>query len=868
MIFVKPTYTDLSAITLILLMIAYTGSINKAIAQCDPSEIDLCDIGNNSIIQASFHAQIAKTSNGYSITGQDFAPNGTDFSVVLSNIPSSLYPLPSEVYPVWGAMGGRTQAVFLASNNKIYAVGEEDLLIDNSRTNGPAWGLTSLNLPSGITVCDVNKWQGTAGSGNGNDSNNSNATGDKDGFLVFSTLDGDAYITGDGARAIQSGASNTDWTKINMPAGVSVLNFGVGYRTFLILGSDGNLYASGSKTYLGDGTWESLSAITLLPVQPDVSVFGISQIEAGFHSFFVLDADGTIHVLGENSEAALGIGNVKNAGNWSKVGKECPQGILNNVAYISTMSTHDHHISSSAILVDGTIRSWGSNNRQSITSGDNMFIPCPVKPTGNNKNAVAISNGGHISPYVNTNVQICNIGHNRQGAFGDGNDEEGDYGEYKCRIIPGMPEICGTKEANLTLEKTVNNMNPNTGDDIVFSITVKNMGPEASTGSFVRDNLSPAFYYISDDSNGDYNSSTGLWKVGPLNVDESRTLNITVKVIAEGHHTNYAQILVDNEVDITSTPGNNSGNEDDDDVVGLNVNLCPLTKSDTLLCPGDSLFVNGNWVYESGLYFETNPVSLSCDSLHITKVKYVEEPPIPLVEIDCKKQSINLSIGSHTTWLPNWENGDTSFETVYYQGNEQTILTLESIPNCKEEITIDLPPMANIDEVPNFSDTVVLEFSKLELDLGLDNEEWEIQWSPSAMFNCADCSNTILFADESTRVTISLEHVSGCTFESSFFLSIEKAPEQIFVPNVFSPNGDTFNREWKIFTSSNISIEECTIYDRWGNLVFRSKEQNPIWDGRVKDKECGQGVYIYIISYRSSNGETKEVFGDLTLLRQ
>ncbi|MBT8232122.1 MAG: hypothetical protein HKO66_03460, partial [Saprospiraceae bacterium] len=94
--------------------------------------IDLCEIGNNNIIQASFHAQIAKTSNGYSITGQDFAPNGNSYSTVLTNIPSPQYALPSGVVPVWGAMGGRTQAVFLATDNNIYAVGEEDLLIDNS----------------------------------------------------------------------------------------------------------------------------------------------------------------------------------------------------------------------------------------------------------------------------------------------------------------------------------------------------------------------------------------------------------------------------------------------------------------------------------------------------------------------------------------------------------------------------------------------------------------------------------------------------------------------------------------------------------------------------------------------------------------
>src|SRR5690606_32762363 len=163
---------------------------------------------------------IIKTSNGYSITGQDFAPNGTSIQVVLTNIPSSTYPMPAGVRPVWGALGGRTQAVFVGSDSKIYALGSQGLLINSANTNGPAWGVAKLSLPAGITVCDINKWEGSAESGNGN--GNSSGGG---GFLAFSTFSGDMYITGDGASEIQRNASSTDWTEIAMPTGVDVLDF-------------------------------------------------------------------------------------------------------------------------------------------------------------------------------------------------------------------------------------------------------------------------------------------------------------------------------------------------------------------------------------------------------------------------------------------------------------------------------------------------------------------------------------------------------------------------------------------------------------------------------------------------------------------
>lgn len=840
--------------------------VNHGASQCDPSTIDLCEIGNNNVIQACYHAQIAKTSNGYSITGEDFAPNGSNYSTVLTNIPSPAYPMPLGIVPVWGAIGGRTQAVFIATDDKIYAIGEEDLMIDNSRTNGSSWGVTSLGLPDGVTVCDVNKWQGTAGSGSDNN-NNSNTTGDRDGFLVFSTYGGEAYITGDGARAIQDQASNTDWTLINMPAGISVVNFGVGYRTLLILGSDGNLYAAGPETYLGEGPPMDIPAVTLLTRQPEISLFGISQIEAGFNSYFVLDGDGTVHVLGENSEGALGVGSTSDITTWSKVGAGCSGGVLGSVAYISTMSTHDNRISSSVILVNGTIRSWGSNSKQSITSGPEELITCPITPTGNNRNAVAISNGGHISPYVNTSVQICNIGHNRQGAFGDGNDEEGDYGEYKCRIIPGMPEICGTKEANLTLEKTVNEVNPSTGMDIVFSITVTNNGPDPSTGSFVRDQLNPAFYYLSDDSNGLYNNATGLWIVGPLEVGESKTLNITVKTLESGPQTNYAQILVDNEIDNNSTPGNNSSNEDDDDLVTLNIIDCGVDTSIVILCPGDSIFLNGNWIGDVGLFIETIPTVFNCDSLHITNVLLVDDPPQYELELDCNEMEYYLSVDPTTAWAAQWDNGDNNFQTIYNSSHEVAILTLEHNPNCIEEIAIDLPDFPDMDVMPNFPDTTILQNTTLEINTGLDPQEWQISWSPESAVDCSNCASVIIDSKESAEVTIYLEHTSGCTYEYSFFLTIQKVPQYIYAPNVFTPDVNTENNAWTVFTSSNVEIEECNVYDRWGNLMFQSHGEDSKWDGRYNGKDCEQGVYIYLIKYVDNNDEIKFQSGHVTLVR-
>ena len=763
-------------------------------------------------------------------------PEGISYIDVLTNIPSPLYPMPDGVFPVWGALGGRTQAVFLGSDSRIYSVGTQDLLIDEVHSNGTAWGATNLELPENLTVCEVNKWEGTAGSGNGT----GNATGMRDGFLAFSTFSGNLYITGDGASEIQDQASHNDWTKIDMPIGISVVDFAVGYRTLLVLGSDQNLYASGSNTYLGDGTISDLNTITLL-TQPPISIHGITQIEAGVHSFLVLDGDRTIHVLGENSEASLGVGNINDVERWSKVGISCTGGILRNVAAISTLSSHDYRSSSSAILVDETIRSWGMNDNQSITSGMDRLITCSEQPLGNNSNATAVSNGGHITPFVNKAVQICNIGHNREGAFGDGNSDGEDYGTYTCVRIPGSPEVCGTKEADLELTKSVNESSPTVKDEITFTLTITNQGPNVSTGSTIRDQLTDTqFEYISDDSSGSFNNATGLWTIGRLNVGESVSINITVRVLRAGEHINYAEVLSDSEVDPDSTAGDMSTEEDDDDSVIVNVQPCPhsiVCQNLTSVPIGDcnspipSIYDAGNAEAEIDDIFDN---ITTCGIAGITHID------------NAMPNSDFCSSIIRTYWLTDDDFELTSCTRVFTFDPDTEGPNLICPPDTMLTCGDDLP-----------STEVVLE--------GVDN------CSPATIFNIINVSDENLADDFCLKPLTEIERtytaIDDCNNESTCTQTLFFEPEGMYAPNIFSPNDDNSNNVWTVFNTPNIVIRECKIYDRWGNLVYSATDEHPEWDGEFNGDHSPEGIYVYTLLYVDAKGVDQMIKGDVTLIR-
>jgi gliding motility-associated-like protein len=90
--------------------------------------------------------------------------------------------------------------------------------------------------------------------------------------------------------------------------------------------------------------------------------------------------------------------------------------------------------------------------------------------------------------------------------------------------------------------------------------------------------------------------------------------------------------------------------------------------------------------------------------------------------------------------------------------------------------------------------------------------------------------------------------------------------EQVFVPNVFTPNGDDTNEEFKI-SLSGATQYQINIYNRWGGMVFESTNVDVHWNGKNDGVVCPEGVYVYVISFKSKNGADKYLHGTVTLIR-
>ena len=90
-----------------------------------------------------------------------------------------------------------------------------------------------------------------------------------------------------------------------------------------------------------------------------------------------------------------------------------------------------------------------------------------------------------------------------------------------------------------------------------------------------------------------------------------------------------------------------------------------------------------------------------------------------------------------------------------------------------------------------------------------------------------------------------------------------------YVPNAFTPNGDGIN---DIFLPLGNVIElasyELQIYDRWGALIFESRDPGIGWDGNSRGVAMPDGVYVYRAYVRDAiEGDRYELFGHVTLFR-
>jgi gliding motility-associated-like protein len=187
-------------------------------------------------------------------------------------------------------------------------------------------------------------------------------------------------------------------------------------------------------------------------------------------------------------------------------------------------------------------------------------------------------------------------------------------------------------------------------------------------------------------------------------------------------------------------------------------------------------------------------------------------------------------------------------------------------------ICVDAPPTAYFIENP----TIFTYDSENITFNNLSQNAISYSWDFGDGTNTSTTNPTHLFSDtyNGYSVTLTATSASGCTDQYSVAIAYDDDQLIFYVPNAFTPDNDLFNQTFQpIFTSGYDPTDySLQIFNRWGEIIFESKNTEIGWDGSYgKNHEIPivqDDVYTWKINFKTSkNDERKDFVGHVTLIR-
>jgi gliding motility-associated-like protein len=211
-----------------------------------------------------------------------------------------------------------------------------------------------------------------------------------------------------------------------------------------------------------------------------------------------------------------------------------------------------------------------------------------------------------------------------------------------------------------------------------------------------------------------------------------------------------------------------------------------------------------------------------------------------------------------------WSNGATGSQQANLNGGFYNV-TVTDLRGCTSTTLISVqlisPPVVNV----NLSSVTLLEGDSVQLNA---SGALTYQWTPATGLSCSACPNPVASPLQTTAYTVIGIDANGCRAEETVSIIVDIRCNELFVPTIFSPNsnGPAANEQVCVF-SNCIAEMDFAIYNRWGQLVFETKNPKECWDGTKDGKEVVSGVYAYRLFVKQLNGSSISKNGNITLVK-
>lgn len=123
--------------------------------------------------------------------------------------------------------------------------------------------------------------------------------------------------------------------------------------------------------------------------------------------------------------------------------------------------------------------------------------------------------------------------------------------------------------------------------------------------------------------------------------------------------------------------------------------------------------------------------------------------------------------------------------------------------------------------------------------------QWKIYKSTELLVTRNDRDIRYVFSEPGAYRVVCAVNNQYCTSDS-MEVSVQISESYLAVPNVFTPNGDGKNDEFRVAYRS-LKEFHCWVYNRWGKLVYEWTDPAKGWDGTINGRPATEGAYYYVI---------------------
>ena len=272
--------------------------------------------------------------------------------------------------------------------------------------------------------------------------------------------------------------------------------------------------------------------------------------------------------------------------------------------------------------------------------------------------------------------------------------------------------------------------------------------------------------------------------------------------------------------------------------------ICTLTDSHHCLVK-DTVEIHSLNTFSTSVSTRNNPCAGICAGKAVAHVSGGTEP-----------YRYTWNNGAEDSAIYNLCDGEYSVEIIDANGCSNTEEIAIINENLFENILTNASPRAIFS-----GDATILSVSEVE---GM-----HCRWTPSESVVSPSAFTTVAYPESSTVFTVELYDDYGCSYIDTVFVYVEQiicGEPNVFIPNVFTPNGDGVNDVLSV-QGEWITDLSLMIFDRWGEKVFESDNQSFGWDGSYKGVPCSPGVYYYRLEVSCRGGKKYVKGGDVTLIK-